>query len=671
MLDTRKGYWLASDAKDIIGKMDEFNNGTQSWAYNPMWPVWSRNYFSYFSTVVRPQNWDTGLVFRGKQGELIEVLVPIAKDSVRQVVNLVTKQKILFKCLADSTAQNVLQTSRLGTSIAKQVVKNNLLDLKWSNSYEHELVTGMGFLYVKWRTDRGPIYGRDQLGKIHFKGDVEITVPTVYDVLFDPNIPDPAHWQWVQVREIHNRWDLIAQFPDLEDAIMALPCVRKAMSGSYSTTNFSASDEDYIYVYALYHTPSPALKNGRMVIYGDVNTVFADDDNFYGELPVYTSRGNPIPMCGYGDPLFSQLLASQEMLDTTVSAVCTNNAAFAVQNIIHPKGSGINVEQILGMNFFGYQPENIPGGGKPEPLQLTNSAPETYKLMEIMENYVMKLSGINAALRGTPPSQVSSGTAIATLTATALESINASAKSTKSMLQRAVNGAINCYRRFASVERPVEISGIGGHSKVQNFVGKDLDPVKLVELQEVNPLMQSLSGRVEMSKDMLSSGLITNQRAYFAVLEGAPPEEMYKNELSEEDLVNRENEEMLEGREVPTTSIDDHPYHILMHKMALNDPKIRRDQRISGIFLKHIFEHNRLQHETDPALMAMAKTGKAPDPALMQPPMPMLGPGQPNQMQPNQMQPLEEIKPRNNEPSDGESAAKPALPANDLLNRRA
>lgn len=660
---SEKSYWAARPTVDVIRQIAPYNSSSQSWANNPMWAVWSRNYFSYYSTVVRPQNWDTGLVFRGKQGELIEVLVPMAKSIVQQIIDIICKQKLVFKGMADATAQNVIQTARLGSALARQIVREQSVDLKWSMALENEFLTGLGFMYAKWRTDRGGVFGRDSMGQVHFNGEAEISIPTVYDVVFDPNIPNPLDWQWVQVREIMNRWDLIAQFPDLRDALIALPSVRQNTAGAYTTANYAPSDDDNVYIYALYHLASPALDKGRMVIYGDEKTVLVDRENVYGELPLYTSRGKPIPLTSYGDPLFSQLLASQEMLDTTVSAVCTNNAAFAVQNVISPRGAGINVEQILGMNWFQYTPESIPGGGKPEALQLTKSAPETFKLMEIMEGYLMKLSNMNAALRGDPPSGAS-GVAIATLTATAMESINASAKSSRAMLQRCMNGAINCYRRFASTPRSIQISGIGNQTKLSEFRGSDLDAMKMVELQEVNPLMQTLAGRIQMAQDMLGSGLITNGRGYFAVIEGAPEEEMYKNELSEEDLVNRENEEMVEGRPVPALAVDDHPYHILMHKSMLNDPKIRRDQMLAGLILQHIEKHNQLEKGTDPALIAMARTGKAPDPMLLQPPMaPPVGEG--SLPEPGQKPPQAQISGPNEK-----GTVKPAMPAQDLLKRQ-
>lgn len=666
-------YWFADpEVKDVVNKFIEYDDPNTLWATNPMWPVFYRNYYTYYSTVIEPQTWESGLIFKGKQGELIKVLIPMAKSLTQQIIDTATKQKLAFMCMSDSTAQNVIETGRLGTALCKQVVREQKMDLKWANALEHEFVTGLGFLYVKWRTDKGPIWAMvpssqtsinpqketeqldegmeemdgqevrgaslvdppaaDEMTPI-YKGDVEITTPTVHDVLFDPNICDPDDWQWVRVREIHNRWDLIAQFPDLKLSLLQLPSVRTSLAGAYTTGNFSPTDDDMVYIYAIYHKPTPALPKGRMVVYGDIDTILFDGDNFYGELPVYVSRGRPIPLSSYGDPFFSNLIAAQEMLDTMVSAVCTNNSSFAVQNVAHPKGSGLQVEQILGMNFFGYTPmAGIPGGGKPEPIQLTQSAAETYKLADLLEKYLMDLSRVNAALRGAPPSGVTSGTAIATLTATAIESIESVTKASRVNLKRAMMGALNCYRRFGSVKRDIEIAGIGDQATTKQFVGSDLDPIRSIELTEINPLMQTLSGRVEIAKDLMANGMIRNMKGYFNVLNGAPVSEIYKDELSQEDLVNRENEHMLNGEPVRVINVDDHAYHIMMHAMALNDPKIRMDDAISGPFLDHILEHYEAMRTMDPMLAGVILTGKMPDPAMLaQAQMPPPLPGQEQQ----------------------------------------
>ena len=657
-------WWREDDVEAIVNKLAPYNDrGNNAWGNNPIYASWFRNQLIYYSNVIAPSNWDTSLVFKGKQGELIQMLVPMSRSLVRQIVGIVTKQNLYFRCVADPTAgniasparSNVMETTRLGNALSKDIVKNQFLDIKYADAIENGMITGMSFMYVRWRTDKGPIHTKDQMGKQHFKGDIAISVPTVWDVNFDHNIPDPKDWQWVQVREIHNRWDLIAQMPDLKDEILALPSVRQAMGWFNFKTTHLPSDDDNVYIWNAYHKPSPALPNGRYIAYGSPQCVLYDDENFYGELPVYCSRPEAIPNTSLGYAFYSNLVPMQEIFDMCLSAIATNNSAFAVQNVIAPRGAGINAQSILGMNWISYTPmPGVPNGGKPEALQLTQSSPETYKFLDILKGLMMEISQVNSALRGDPPPQVSSGTAIATLTATAYETINSTAKSSRVMLHEVMLGAINCYRRFASVPRTMSTSSVAGQTVSTSFIGSDLDPIKDVELQEVNPLMQTLSGRMEIADKVLQQGLITNLKGYFAVMEGAPPEELYKNEAGQDELVNRENEALIKGEQVVALNIDDHAYHIMMHSIPLNDPKVRLNGQLASRFLEHIAEHDQLAREVDPFFAAMVQTGK----------MPQGGPPPPPGMMPQG--PGAEIPEAGQPP--GQQAG-PAKPASDQLNR--
>ncbi len=327
--------------------------------------------------------------------------------------------------MAENDEQGVIQTVRLGNALVKQIIREQHLDVIYENMFEHSLLTGMGFLYPCWRTDKGEYFTTDMAGLDHFKGDLEITAPSVWDVKFDATMPNPDDWNWVEIRKIHNRWDLIAQFPDLELELKQAPSVKTSQGRFMVTAEVSPSDNDLVYVYAAYHKTTPSMPDGRMTIYVNKKCILSDGPNFYGELPLYTCRAEPIPGCSYGYPYFSSLVPLQEMYDNSMSALATNNSTFGVQNVMVARGSNVTPTQILGMNFLQYTP--MEGGhGKPEPLNLTQSAPEAYKFIDLLKASLLDMSMINSALRGDPPTGVTSGAAIATLTTTALESVASS-----------------------------------------------------------------------------------------------------------------------------------------------------------------------------------------------------------------------------------------------------
>lgn len=644
-------YWFADeDPKKVVQRLQ--NTDGQNTGSTAMQEAWSRNIMAYFSTIVRSENWDTSLNFGGSQGELVEMMVPMARSLIRQLVSIVTKQRLSFSVLSETGKQGTLETARLGSALCKQIIRDQQLDIIYENMYEHSLLTGMGFFYTQWRTDKGEYFTTDAMGQDHYEGDLEISSPTVWDMKFDASIPDPKCWHWVEVRTIHNRWDLIAQFPAFADELKKVPSILESQNRFMASVEASPSDADNIYVWAAYHKPSPSLPEGRMVVYASEESILVNDINHYGCLPVYVCRAEPIPGSSYGYPFISSLLPLQEMLDNTISSIATNNSQFGVQNVSVARGSGVTSEMINGMNFLSYTPTSD-GHGRPEALQLTQSAPEAWKFIDVLKSMLLDQSMINSALRGDPPTGVTSGAAIATLTTTALEAVASSSKAARDCLRRTMLGAFGVYQRFASVERELIMGDTGNQVTTGKFQGKDLDAIKDITIVENNPMMQTQAGRDENAKEAMATGLVTDLKAYFAIKEGAPTSVLYENELTEEDLVKRENEAMVNGEPVLALNTDDHAYHIMMHAIPLKDPRVRFSGQKNKAILAHMLEHYQMAQQVDPIFAGMVKTGKIPEGGMM--PMPMAGGAPPPGGQPGQ---------------PGGEPAKPANPADDMLGRQ-
>jgi hypothetical protein len=651
-------YWLAKpDPKDVVNRLEDEDFGVRIWSSNPMCQAWMRNSAAYFSPVIEPSSWDSALIPLGAQGELVRMMVPVARQAIREIIGIITQQNMAFSALANNSKSDVVTAMRIADAYIKKLIRDEYVESKWDFCLEQMMVTGQGFMGATFETDKGYPYAVSGDGtSLVYSGDVSISTPTVWDMLYDFQI---QHWEdldWLRVRKIKNRYTLMAQFPQLKEEIANLPSTRDEQ-GPYRYLYRLPSEDDYVFVYELYHKETPALPNGRMLFYSTSETIYHDDINQYGCIPYETAKAEVVTGTGFGYPMFSNLLPASEMLDTIASSIATNQSAFAVQNVVVPRGSAIEVNDILGMNFIPYTPmPGVPGGGKPEALNLTSTPAEVYKFLDKLEGFVEKLSGVSGALRGDPPPGVTAGTAIATLTATAIQSINSGAKSAKDCLRKTLRHAVKAKNKFGHAPEILSMRGQGKDLMSREFTGKDLDPIDDIEFVETNPLMQTLSGRLEIANQILAQNP-QNIKAYFNVLEGEPPKEMYDKELSEEDLMKRENEALTDGEEVISLSTDDHPAHIAFHAKLLNDPRIRLRSDKVQIILNHMLEHDRLAKETDPVFMAMVQTGKMPEGGL-QSGVGAEPPGAPPQP-PGNMPPE----------TPGLPTAEPAQPAEDLLAR--
>ena len=654
-MSSSKTYWMDDEAKVVANKLMQHHQTSDGWTTNPIAQTWVRNQIAYYSPVLEPDSWETALGFGGEQGELVKMVIPQARSLARQYIGITTKQKLAVQAVAlNNEGSDLNGVLRLGNALGNRIVKNCDLDCKKIDLAEKTYIHGASYITATWRTDKGDPYAHDnETGSFLYEGDLDMSVYSVFDVLFDYSIENFEDRDWIELRTKKNRWDLAAQHPELKDEIMSLPACRET-TGNNVNQYQSVSDEDMVYVYELYHRPTPAMPAGRMMMYSNDKTIYYDGENDYGCIPVEEFRPEKIQGTGFGFPQFSNLLPAQEMLDHECSTIATNHAAFGVQSITAPRDSAVGVQQLDGMNWISFTPQQgVSGGGRPEALQLTASSPESFKFAGELKSHLMELANINAALRGAPPPGVTSGAAIATLTTTAIESTTPFSDALLTCMEKAIEKGIKAYRAFAKVPRILEITGINFQTTNQEFIGTDLDPIRSMKISRINPVMLTSAGRSDLADKMLQSGLIKSPQKYMSILEGGAIEKLFDDELSENDLLDAERDMLMKGEKPIALITDDHPKHVMNVRKLLNDPRVRANSANIGLMLEFIEEHVALEKQKDPFLAAMLMTGKAPQG----------GPPQPGQKAPNAEQQPPDM------PAMG--TAQPAQPADDLLGRPA
>ena len=678
MNDEKHQFWLYREPEDIVDKLVEFHTNWYSWHGSPFKQMWLRNYLAYYSPVLHPSAWDTSLIFEGIQGELTRFYTPKARTLIRQLTTIVTKQRLAFKAAARTSGSEVLNEVKLANALADQVVEQERLNIKGDQLCEGSLVTGVWFTKACWRTDRGEKYVTDDRGQPILNGGVEVSLLSPFNVYYNMLLPwDQLPWAACRVKR--NKWDLIAEHPELEDEIIALPSV-SSERGPYNWVDSQLDDEDLIYVYEFYHKPSPALPKGKMIIYANRETIFYAGDNKYGTIPIEPNIPEAVLDTGMGYAKLTDLAGCQEMFDNGLSAIATNQSQFAVQNVATPRGSNINVQELNGMRFLSYTPQNVPGGGMPQPLQLTKSAPESFKFNDKLEELMQDMSFINGAMTGNLPAGVSSGTAIATLSANSIEFITSISKSYNLCWEKTMMHVMNAYQRFAHTEHEVKLVGRGGQVSHKPFSKDDIQNVHSMTLEIVNPILKTFAGRFELGEKFIATPE-EKWADYAAIMNGEPLESLYKGKVTEDDLITQENESLEEGVPVTPLASDDHPLHIKKHTEILADVGTRQNGEAVQAVLDHIMQHYQLVKSTDPFLMALMKTGRIPEGGIPQggggmppPGGPAPGGGRPKPAGPQPVPP-EQDKPGG--PSVDEPGKAPGIPpgdvaqpAQDLLQRR-
>jgi len=624
-------YFAKRSSKEMVEHVMSFESlSTLTDSQQGIGAVWLRNIRYYYSSLFGNSSADTGLGFSGDQGELVQMLVPQARSLNNQFLSLTTKQRLNFEPQAESSDAVTLADTRVASALAQQILKTQQFDARAYKAAEMCTLTGAGYLYPRWNPLRGkPVAVDEEKGEIIYSGDNEITTPSSFDVLFDYMTENWTDQDWVRVRIPQNKWDLVAKYPALEKEILQLPLAYEDSSTQIVwQQNLS---KDTVWTYEFIHRSSPALPQGRLAWFANSNCIFHDDVNPYVDpdgmayIPVEQMKAEPIPGMGFGYPMFSNILPLQEMHDHQFSAIASNNVACAVQTILNPKGNDLSIADIGGMKFATYTPQNAEGGGKPEALQLTASAPEGYKFADMTLASMMSIYNINGALRGSPPPGVTSGTAIATLTTNAIEFTQNFTKAYIETCERVMTYCLWNYHNFADESTIISIAGPNETTIATKFKREDLGAIKRVTCRVANPLMATAAGKFEIAQTLLQQGLIKNPKAYFKILEGAPIEELYDQDFSQEAFIQSENDGLRKGEPEIVAILDDHAAHIAAHFSLLNDPEIRRRSDMVEHVMAHIMEHYQQSMQADPILMQMVRTG-------VQPPMPPPMPGGPPQM---------------------------------------
>lgn len=563
--------------------------------------------------------------FGGEQGELVNLAVNHYSNLCTHMLNMVTGSRPSFQCRAINTDRKSKIQAELGNGLLEYYMREKRLERNIKAAVEYAIVLGSGFVKMEWNATRGEISDYldispediasfdeegnplDEDGNILsptpiYDGDVDFYTLSPFDVAFDPTKETPDLHEWVVIRTFVNKYNLKEKYPEYAEEIMRIGTKDTQNSNNrISLTAFSKTDD--IPVYELYHKRTEACPEGRFMMYLTNEIVLEDTDMPYRDLPVFRIAPRNVLGTPFGYTSMWDILPLQDAVNSLYSTIMTNNNAFGVQNILNPQGNNLKVNQLEGgLNFIEYN-QTV---GKPEPLQLTATAQETYNFLAMIEKTMETVSGINSVARGNPESSLRSGTALALVQSQALQFMSGLQQSYIQLLEDVGTGLINILKDFADAPRIAAIAGISNTSKMVTFKSEDLEAINRVVVDVGNALAQTPAGRAQIAENLLQMGLISTPERYLEVLNTGNLKSATQGITNELDTINSENEALLKGQsEVIAIATDHHAMHIREHRSVLSDPALRLDSELVARTLAHINEHIRLLQETDPNLLSI------------------------------------------------------------------
>lgn len=588
----------------------------------------------------------------GADNELTAFGVNLYRNLIKYVLSFTTSQKPSFDPRAKNTDTRSGQQARLASNILDSYLNEKRMDRHFVAAAERALVDGKGFVYMTWEPSLGkpfstaPAQGpdgeplTDEQGapqqKIIYEGDVEISSKGFLDVIYDVAIKDWSKKKWVVVRTLENKWDLAARHPDKAEQIEKLSpnddlgCIEQTQMMSNVFTK--EVNEDMVPVYHFYHDKTDAVKNGRYCKFLNGQIDLYDGPFQYKRLPVFRiTPGEEFDTSeGYTDAF--DIMAPQEVLNVLFSIPFSNQQAFANALLWLPEGCEASVSQLNGSQMTilkGGMP-----GTEPKSISLTATPAELFKNIEMVQEFMMKAMGLNAAAVGDAKEDVKSGVGLSRLQAMAIQYASGFQKSYSNILEDGGSFLLELLQVFAKTERMIALAGSANKGAMTSFTASDIDMIERVSCDLGNALSKTPSMRSELADKFLERGNITFKQ-YVQVIETGNLDVVYESEEAQPELIQKENEMLLEGKPVMAMVGDGHKAHIKEHKAKLDDPQLRSSAAAGDpeamAIVKAISDHNmqHIQLEQTQDQIWFAISGEQPPPPPPMPPPGMAPPGAP------------------------------------------
>jgi len=595
-MSNKDQYFAAQESKktaeDLLRRANDWYQGLYS---NNYFDIIQRSYLAYHGMF----NGRDGnkISFGGEQGELTNIDINHYANIAQHMHVMITANKPAFISKASNSDSKSIIQAKLANSLLEYYMREKNLEKYLSKAVEFALVLGSGYIKMEWNATRGNIYERDpETGDPIHEGDVEFRNVTPFNVLFDVNRTPEEH-DWVLVRTFKNKFDLASKYPDFADKIIQMKEASEYFN--YGMDMFSSNKSDDIPVYEFIHKKTETLQDGRYMLFLDGDVTLIDQSNPYQDIPLYRISARDVLGTSFGySPMFP-LLQVQDALNSTYSAILSNQSAFAVQSIFVKRGSDISPKSFEGgLNI-------IEGNEKPEPINFTNTPAEVFNFAKALETQMETISGVSSVTRGNPEASLRSGTALALVQSTSLQYMSGLQQQYIRLMEDVGTGLINLLKAFAHTPRIVMLSGVANKNYIEKeFNADDLAQISRITVEVANPLSQTHAGRAQIASDLLQYGLFKTPEQYLTVLTSGrldvatDPIERHLN------LVRSENEKMMLGIGVRAIALDDHAVHIKEHQAVIADPDLR-EGIVADLVYQHILEHVDLMKTTDPALLGV------------------------------------------------------------------
>lgn len=547
----------------------------------------------------------------GEQGELTRTFWNHERNLIRHLKVQTTQNKISYKSQVLNSDSSSVAIVEFSNGLADHYTQNPEYDLdsKLKQSVEDTLVWGESYVVGLWNRFAGNPMGQDeQTGQILKDGDMEYFNVTPMDHIINTVHQSRDLIQWRCVRRWVNKYDWAAMYPKLAGIVTEY----NDSESSYATKLVSLvhHDQETIPIFYFFHEKSPAVPKGRLLVMANPDCIFEDGpldegegQKGYDSVPVYenvveTMQGSP-----YGYTVAFDLIPLQQALNELVSAVTTNQLNFATQCVIAMKGANLEYQSLAtGMSFIEYDPK-VGDKGKPEPLNLLSSSPETYNFIKMTIENMTTLAGLDKMTMGDVDASITSGQYAALVCTQSVMFNSGLQKGYTRLAENVMTGTLKTLKKNMIGRKIAKIVGKTSEPYMEEFTSADLAQIDSIAVEIANPMMQTPAGKMAMADNLMKTGLIKDAQQYIGVYTDGDLPQLYRRQETQLKLVKQENEAIQQGQCPEVSITDNHVMHLLEHSQNFDNIESRLNPNSPSALanMQHMQKHmNKLLGGVDP-----------------------------------------------------------------------
>ncbi len=599
--DRSDQYWATLETDELVTQLaSKFDDYRLYLLRSNKLAMWRSCWTQYYKAESR-----VGMVTGGDRAQYKILGVNHFASLIQGLVSVVCQQNPAYEPISINSDTKSMSQDLIAKSVLDYYMRTAQLPDMFKDCVEIGQIFGESYLYFRWNSLKGQVVEVQEPkvpgeeGKPVYEGDLDIVKLDPMSVARDYTRTDTKN-DWYILCEYVNKWDLIAQRPDLKDEIMQESIGSDLQRFRFGHLLDESSDmSDLVPKYTFIHEKTPAMPEGRILEYVG-ETAILDSGLPFDKMTVLRFTPSNVIQNNFGTTVANKLLPLQQAYDTLSSIVITNASNWGLGNIQIPLGTNVKIEEIVdGLNAIRVNS----AAGEIKPLTMPSTPAEIFKYLEYLEALMEKLAGVSAILRGQAPQQLKSGTALAFMQAQSLVFNSSIQQSYIKMIEDSGTTIINILKIFAASKRMITISGKAKKTYMKQFNKEDLSNISRVVVNVGNPLTKTIAGKIQIAQDLLEQGMLKTPQEYTQVLETGTLDPILEGQTAQLMQIRQENEDLAEGKPASALAIDNHPLHIQEHACVLASPDARKDPMIVQNTLAHIMEHITLNKTTDPQLL--------------------------------------------------------------------